>query len=251
MNIRDFLKNKQDFKRTTQFKNSSELEYKEYINQLVYNFGEVYMFLGICDDWDDCFYIMADSSGVIHYHSCVGELGQPLQDMMTDVSYKKFKNFFIKNLKYQREWRTKFDNRIYLPESNEFNVVEYYTQNGMPFIKERRTNIDKAFKKPHLSKEEKRDIRKKFWEYFWHMFGLHCIYERDYIYDEYKLDQERDLHVTTESEGILTGRCDVCNRRMQIKLGWICNWSIWYKHKWLGKLCKPFIRFFDLYKRAK
>lgn len=249
MNINDFLKHNQTFKKTTQFKNCPELAEKPYLNELVYSWGQVFLFIGLDDTYDDIFYIMVDSSGVIHYNSCVGELGQPLKDLMSEESYKAFKKRFLACIKYQRDWRIKFDNRVYLPESNLTNVVKYYKQDGMPIIKERKTNI-KDIGGCNLTKEERKNIRKEFWKYLLHMLGFHHICERNYIYDEYALDGDKSA-IGVDTEGILIGRCDVCNRGIKIKPGWIANKSIWYKHKWLGRLCGPFIRFFDLYKRAK
>lgn len=249
MNIKDFFKNKQIFKRTTKFKCCPELQDKPYLNELIYSWGQVYLFIGLNDTWDDTFYIMVDSSGVIHYNSAVGELGIPLIDYMDEESYKKFKKYFIANLKYQRDWRIKFDNRVYLPESSRTNVVEYYKQDGMPIIKERKTNVE-DMGGCHLTKEERKTIRKDFWKYLWHMLGFHHICERNYVYDEYKLDNDESM-MGCDPNGVLIGRCDVCNRGIQINPGWLANNSIWYKHKWLGKLCKPFIQFFDMYKRAK
>lgn len=245
MNIKDFFKNKPTFKRTTKYKNNQELTTKEYVNELVYSFGQIYLYVGLSDCFDDIYYILIDSNGTIHYHSCVGELGTPLLDYMTDDKYKKFKQYFISSIKYQRNWRISWDNGCYLPESNDNLEVEYYNQNGLPIIKELKTNI-KDYYKCHLSKDEKKKIKKEFWNYFWHIFGLHHIGERCYEYDEVKAIKDEENY-----DSVLTGICTICKHKIKISEGWISNWSFWYKHKWLWFICKPVVTFLDTFKRAK
>lgn len=252
MNIRDFFETKPTFKRTTKYKDNQELKTKEYVNELVYNFGKIYLYVGLSDCFDDIYYIMIDSNGGIHYHSCVGELGTPLWDYMCEDKYKKFKKYFISSIKYQRNWRTSWDKSCYLPKPSEYLQVEYFIQDGLPIINELKTNIKDCYKL-NLPKEEKTRIRKRFWNYFWHMFGFHHICERRYEYDELQVvnDEDHENNLIGEYNSVLTGVCDVCKRKIMISEGWCCNRQIWYKYKWLGKICKPFITFLDMYKRAK
>lgn len=252
MNIRDFFENKPTFKRTTRYKNEVELKTKPLINELVYNFGEIYLYLGICDGFDDFYYIMVNARGDLSYHSCVGDVGTPLKDLMKEDEYKKFKNSFIKGLKYQRDWKKTWDKRIYLHEPTKYLQVEYFIQDGVPFVKELKTNI-KEYYKIHLSKDERKRIRKRFWNYFWHMFGFHHMCERCYEYDELQVvnDENNIKEVNGEYDTVLTGVCDICRRKMIISEGWISNWQFWYKHKIIWFFCKPIVTFLDMYKRAK
>ena len=128
MNINDFFKNKPQWKRTTRYKNNVELTTKPYVNELVYSFGQIYLYLGLLDDFDDIYYIKVGIDGIIHYESCVGAIGVPIKDMiLDDEQYKKIKNSFIKNIKRQCEWRKSWDKRVYLPENTDTMQVEYFT----------------------------------------------------------------------------------------------------------------------------
>ena len=251
MNINDFFKNKPQWKRTTRYKNNVELTTKPYVNELVYSFGQIYLYLGLLDDFDDIYYIKVGIDGIIHYESCVGTIGVPIKDMIhDDEQYKKIKNSFIKNIKRQCEWRKSWDKRVYLPENTDTMQVEYFKQDGIPFIKELKKNIKQAYAY-HLYDDERKRIRKRFWNYFWHMFGFHHISHREWVYDE--VQAEKDNNETYNYDAIYTGTCDVCKHTFEIKPGWIWTKQFWYKKqwKWLTFICKPFITFLDMYKRVR
>ena len=89
--IKDFFKtNPYKFEPTDRYKNCDYDNYVDMVNELVYSFGRVYLFLGISDEFDDAYYIFADSNGLISYHSMVGDIGEPLKYYM-----KKYNNIMM------------------------------------------------------------------------------------------------------------------------------------------------------------
>ena len=239
-----------NFESTDRYKSYEYDEYSSIINELVYTFGRVYLFIGISDEFDDSYYMLVDSNGVINYHSMVGYIGESLKDFMSKSGYKKFKDYFLKSLEYQRDWRKQFDSDIYVSTPNAYTKVDYYlTEKGVPVVRKRITNLDQ-YVSENVNELDKKTIRSKFWLSFWHMFGFHHITNIRTIYDEVEYDRELEDTIPdfTNINEIHVGQCRLCNRIIKVKHSSkfvnFCD-----KHTWCRKLFKPLYRFCYFYRR--
>ena len=249
--IKNFFKtNPYKFEPTDRYKNCNYDNYANMVNELVYTFGRVYLFLGISDEFDDAYYIFADSNGLISYHSMVGDIGEPLKDYMKKSSYKVFKKYFLDHQKYQRDWRKSFDSGIYLDTPNKYTHIDYeLTDKGVPVIRKRYTNLDK-YECDNSFVLDNKNIRHKFWMSFWHIFGFHYIVNVRTIYDEVQYERESIEEIPNWSniDEISIGRCKLCEKIVKVKpRSKFVDYC--HNHEWCYKLFKPIYKFCYYYRR--
>lgn len=218
-----FSKNK-NFKKIN--KVNFTLYHKEWINELIYFYGKIYLFLGYLETFEDSYYILSDYSGILTYHSCVEALDFCLKDKMCSKEYKQVKKNFLVILQKQRSFKKTFDSRVFLQKTDDNYKIHYCVYKNIPIIKEYRHNIE-SFVTQRCSKAKKKEIRIKFLHYLLHLLGFHIVYNIQPRYNEEK------LYRTGKSPSILTGYCSICKQEIKVKES---NWLLsLFNNKYVSK----------------